>query len=377
MGTAQCDMELLMTACRHSYNFHETDSHIYSAPHTSTEEPFKSAIERKDYRVVRSRGPDMPAFNGTNLGFSVMRPRDETDTQSPIIISFRGTHEFEDLGHDTRLGTTGVTNQEIRDSAYLLYMQTRVRYPNQPIVFTGHSLGGHLAQYVALRAMNENGEKRCLVRTFNSAPVSTRHEEVLKREPSLLQCFIHYRLENDAVTKLPSMGHHVGPMYTIPHQGGTVDAHRMQVMESLMPSEIRHLRVDPRERIDQLKERILGTMSSYDERIRNQWLSSLRIGGKKNELLQHTMKLAMQALKAEPPNLKAAIQEIDLLYHFCSNKMQDAGSGELHRVVKELHQEVHAVDRAIHGGAQAAARPVNEEDDNDDDDGDIDGAKLK
>ena len=48
-----------------------------------------------------------------------------------------------------------VADETYRNRAYNAYLKIRSDHPNSRIIITGHSLGGHLAQEVALHAMAE------------------------------------------------------------------------------------------------------------------------------------------------------------------------------------------------------------------------------
>ena len=76
-----------------------------------------------------------------------------------IVISFRGTDKDMDYLSDAQMGFNQLPNQYV--DAQNFYEKVRKDFPNQKIIFTGHSLGGSLAQLVS----NETGNEAV---TFNA-----------------------------------------------------------------------------------------------------------------------------------------------------------------------------------------------------------------
>ena len=77
-----------------------------------------------------------------------------------IVISFRGTeNSFQDTFSDAQMGFNQLPNQYV--DAQNFYEKVKKDFPNQKIIFTGHSLGGSLAQLIS----NETGNEAV---TFNA-----------------------------------------------------------------------------------------------------------------------------------------------------------------------------------------------------------------
>ena len=76
-----------------------------------------------------------------------------------IVISFRGTDKNVDYLNDAQMGFNHLPNQYV--DAQNFYEKVKKDFPNQKIIFTGHSLGGSLAQLIS----NETGNEAV---TFNA-----------------------------------------------------------------------------------------------------------------------------------------------------------------------------------------------------------------
>lgn len=73
-----------------------------------------------------------------------------------VVISFRGTDQiYEDLIKEDilKLGTKNLPSQYV--DAHNFYLKTKSNFPNKKIVFTGHSLGGSLAQLMGAETGKE------------------------------------------------------------------------------------------------------------------------------------------------------------------------------------------------------------------------------
>ena len=76
-----------------------------------------------------------------------------------IVISFRGTDKDMDYLSDAQMGFNQLPNQYV--DAQNFYKKVKKDFPHQKIIFTGHSLGGSLAQLMS----NETGNETV---TFNA-----------------------------------------------------------------------------------------------------------------------------------------------------------------------------------------------------------------
>ena len=72
-----------------------------------------------------------------------------------IVISFRGTEltDKDDILNNGRMGLNRLPSQYV--DAHNFYLQVKSIFPNKKIVFTGHSLGGALAQIMGAETGNE------------------------------------------------------------------------------------------------------------------------------------------------------------------------------------------------------------------------------
>lgn len=265
------------------------------------------AIESQGYKTTEKIAPKSSKGTGnTPLAAICFEPEDQ---EQPIIISFRGTKTSDDLLSDLRLGMIGVVEQEFRDAAFKFYEEVRKRNPNREIILTGHSLGGHLAQYVAAKAYNTDSDpnlikKRLLhVRTFNSAPVDSNHGVILDKNPQLLSNFVNYRLTNDLISDLPLVPYY-GSTFVLPCEKGFWDSHPMgavsEVLQSL-PSEISSQTIGSNTPIEKSKEELIelmrGAVSSYECRVKGQFLYPYRAGADNLKKLEAVLPVLIEDIE--------------------------------------------------------------------------------
>ncbi|GGI93274.1 lipase family protein [Legionella impletisoli] len=206
------------------------------------------------------------------------------DNQSPIVISYRGTKTLRDVGSDMSLLSRGVVGKKFRDAAYEFYQEVRAQYPNREIILTGHSLGGHIAQYVATKAYHENqfqerDKESILVRTFNSAPIRTKHSVVFKDYPHLKEQYKNYRMSADIISDSPLKDYY-GDSFVF--KSNRKKAHSMDTVHQVLPEEVKALSVgktpDNCAMHNRLLEALQGVKHSYQCRVNGQYFSRHRAG---------------------------------------------------------------------------------------------------
>ena len=119
-----------------------------------------------------------------------------------IVISYRGTEitEKSDIDSDRQMHNGQIPNQFA--DAYKFYKYIKSTYPNLKIVFTGHSLGGSLAQLMGYATGNETVTFNAYG-TGNLIPKDSRKNNIR-----------NYGNFYDSVFEL-NFKHHIGKKYTI------------------------------------------------------------------------------------------------------------------------------------------------------------------
>lgn len=188
-----CDIDLLMVASQATYRIISDDA-IQENTEISIPD-VTGKIAAKNYMIHR-----LKYQNNNHLCALTLEP---VDDKAPIVLAFRGTKTKKDMLSDVSIAAQGVALPELREEAWEYYQAMRKAFPGKEMVFTGHSLGGHLAQYVAARAyhQDEHAQVRIDVRTFNSAPIDTKYGQALSAD--VLTHFVHYRFSDDLMHKLP------------------------------------------------------------------------------------------------------------------------------------------------------------------------------
>lgn len=155
-----------------------------------------------------------------------------SDEKAPNIIAFRGTSNLVDGYNDLVIATTKRASKARRDQAYEYYQAIKELFPGKAIILTGHSLGGHIAQDVAIRAYQDEKDK-LQVRTFNTAP----HKKESTNIP-----IINYALDKDVVSIIPRQPY-VGPFFIMESSGdqsqGPIEDHLMKPLMKYTPEELK------------------------------------------------------------------------------------------------------------------------------------------
>lgn len=150
MVESKCTIRLLTQACQAVSRIKKNN--IIDPTEDESHSQILIDMAKNGYAITKSIAPiGVQGTGETSLAALCLEPQ---DPQSPIVISFRGTKTGKDVISDIRLSTLGVVEKEFRDAAFKFYEDIKKANPGRQIVLTGHSLGGHLAQYVATKAYN-------------------------------------------------------------------------------------------------------------------------------------------------------------------------------------------------------------------------------
>lgn len=286
---AICDLQLILSAARCAYRVGPNkiiyDERMGEYKLAETVNPSKkegyqetlNSVKEQGYSIHKDISPEGGGY--TNLAGAVLVPDDDT---SPIVIAYRGTSTSKDVWADFRLGLGGVVGKSFREQAYKFYLQVKRNYPDREIVLSGHSLGGHLAQYVGAKAYAEDvglRKKQSLyVRTFNTAPISTRHKKSLNKHRSVFNNFINYRLAKDVISDLP-IKEYYGNVFDIQYDKYFYDSHSLNAVDEALPDRIKKQRIGRSETQSALNNRVIesirGIIESYRCRVGSQWFPGL------------------------------------------------------------------------------------------------------
>lgn len=283
MPSSNCTIGLLIHASQAAYRIKKDNliDPAYSEAYAQT----LVDIAEQGYSIADSIAPLASKGTGkTSLAALCLMPQDK---HSPLIISFRGTKTGSDVISDIRLSTLGVVEKQFRDAAFEFYRKMRIEYPEREIVLTGHSLGGHLAQYVATKAYNTDpylvNNPLVQIRTFNTAPIDTKHRSIFSTYPHLLSQIVNYRLSPDVVSDLP-LQYYYGNTFVFPCDKGALASHPMGAVRKYLPAEILSQTVGSSDHCtkkqDMLVELMRGVVFSYQCRVEGQFFSRYRAGVK-------------------------------------------------------------------------------------------------
>ncbi|RUR06515.1 Mbeg1-like protein [Legionella sp. km772] len=311
---SSCTIDLISTAAQAPYRV-KANNQINPAEKPEYQETF-DILKRHGYELTWAIAPKSAKGTGTTeLGAVCIEPQDK---KAPIIIAFRGTKSTWDLLSDLRLGLFGVVSKSFRDDAFNFYNDVRKKYPDREIILTGHSLGGHIATYVATKAYNTDPrlayEPLVQVRTFNSAPIETTHHKILNSSSHLLARFVNYRLSSDLVSDLP-LKKYVGNTFVFPCEKWNFQSHSMKVIRAHLPAAIFKLEVGASKHgsaeHNSLLEMIHGVLASYQSRVNGQYFSRFRAGAKNLDAMQEVFPEVIKLIEKKEYN-QAILKLVDL-----------------------------------------------------------------
>ena len=308
---SKCTIGLLLSAAHIAYRIVGEDSTLREEPRVGyvTTAELTSEIDNSGYKITEKTNVDAEHSNGLNA--ARLEPLDD---KSPIIISFRGTDSFRDLLSDLHLTLTGRVEKKLRNEAYKFYTDTKERFPDREIVLVGHSLGGHLAQYVGAKAYGNDillRQSRSLhVRTFNTAPLNTANGRWLQTAyPGVFGQFCNYRLDSDIVSRTPVQQYY-GNTFSFICEKSRLDAHPLRSMRETLPFEIKNLEIGgkskPERDLNTLKEAVMGIKDAYAAHVKGQWFSKYRMGAKNNKIIEKALSEVTKALNEIPPEFQTA-----------------------------------------------------------------------
>lgn len=316
---SECTVNSLYNASRVAYGFGKSKMVL---EHPIPNPPISSnSVDHLKYQdnlaELKAQGYKMytpPNFH-PKTGIGVIAFINEKNANAPIIIAYRGTATNGDVAEDINLTLTGTIGKNYRDDAFDFYTAIKNKFPNRNIALTGHSLGGHIAQYVGAKAYAQKANHEIHVRTFNSAAIDTVYKKALKKNFGAQSRFVNYRLDGDVVSILQQR---VGNTYTFARAPGMklTEAHYLKSMKSSLPQALLDSPVASTP-VDKLKEELLCMRHHYNCRVNNQIFSAWRQGRKKNELIHHSIEHILTSLNASTPKdsikLSNAITELELL----------------------------------------------------------------
>lgn len=297
---SKCTIGFLIHACQLSYRLDAKGNIDASFEKNNPDVQLKSHDSLKSHGYTQIDGTaqtERPGVEQSHLAAIALKP---DNPNYPIVIAFRGTKTKTDLLSNFSIFKTGLAQSKQLAEAVKFYEGIKKQYPHRKIILTGHSLGGHIATYVALKAHEGNTVPSggLLVRTFNTAPFSKKTCEQLKNNEFIKSKCINYRLSPDLISNINTY-RYFGDIFSFKSKiKNPVDSHMLWAMDKELPDEVKQTLVSPESKLT-LNETIQGFIHSYECRIQKQFFSSLRLGEKNLTILQKLQAQIMPLIKSE------------------------------------------------------------------------------
>ncbi|MCW8409836.1 DUF2974 domain-containing protein [Legionella sp. PATHC035] len=330
----KCTIRLLLDAAQLAYRIEGKENKLREDENETSEgyvytKTLTEGIANAEYKIEAKTNPEAEGTEA--LAAVCLKPMDDEST-SPIIISYRGTAAIRDVASNINLTLTGTVGKKLQEEAYDFYEKAKLQFPNREIIIVGHSLGGHLAQYVGARAYATDRDlqesRKLHVRTFNTASIDSLHGRSLTKEhPGLFAQFCNYRLDMDIVSGL-RVAENLGGLPTPRYYGNTFSfstdknrlaAHPLRAMREVIPDNVQDLVVggtNQAERdLNTLKEAVLGIKEAYAAHIKGQWFSTFRMGSQNKKIIDEQLDLASKALNEDPPDFVMARMHLNVAMH--------------------------------------------------------------
>lgn len=338
-GYKNCNVELLINAAMQTYQKQKKPNEQFPSKIDNNQEdegkPLDIISKEYGYKIFQQVIPQKEGGSGeTSLVAITLIPIEDAATAKdstgrPIITAFRGTTNLSDIKSDAKIAATGVADKNARDEAFRYFQETLHRFPNREHISVGHSLGGNFAAYAATKAIHDNITRRgehsknlkIQCRTFNTAPLFTKYQEIFKLKPELLKDFVNYRVKGDQVSKIPQQTY-IGQMITVTKKKNGM-AHFMSTVYDSMPMELLNTQVGHTTHVNQdeqnqkhknrIEEAILGKIFSYESHLAGLAFSRFRPSHQNLNQLQDILLPLTKALnKPSYQQAESLIKTLDL-----------------------------------------------------------------
>lgn len=281
-----CTIGFLIHACKLSYRLNHDgtiDTDIEKDP--SAKLKSYTALLKSDYTQIAGIKPKTEGGEGESpLAAIALKSK---NPQDPIIIAFRGTKSIQDMKSNFSIVRRGLATQHHLDGAMAFYKKIQAENPDSQIILAGHSLGGHIAKYVHLKAHEEGISlpRGIAVRTFNTAPDSTKYVRKFANRPEIEESVKNIRVSQDPISAIGLLKYYGDTFSFKSRAKNMLDAHMLWSIDENLPQSFKDTVVSPNPN-HVIYENLQGMINSYECRVTNQFFSSFRMGKKNFAILQ-------------------------------------------------------------------------------------------